>query len=269
MKTGILGMLRPGNAVIAVIGVFTGHSLAQGAYSLPVELITGMASAFLITGAGNLVNDYFDSDIDSRLGRAKVTEKNAKMILALSLILFTAGIVLAGFINTEALAIALGVSLMLLLYSWKMQEHKALGNWVIALGTAMTLVFGAAISGNYGSILLFAGAAFFVNVGREITKDLEDLKGDEGVKKTLPMMVDFRALKTIILALYIAGLVLAASAFALGIITGAVYPALIGITTALLLASWVFLGKEKFRESQRLSKFGMVSALAAFLGSLL
>ncbi|MCR4369071.1 MAG: geranylgeranylglycerol-phosphate geranylgeranyltransferase [archaeon] len=261
-----VSLLRPLNCFISSFGVFVGFAVATGGQVPNAMLLFAMASAFLITGAGNAVNDYYDSEIDARLGKARANP--AKNILIYSLALFAIGIILASPINTQALAIAIAVSMLLFAYSAWMQNYKFLGNWVVALGTAMTLFFGASISGNYGPIILPAGSALFANAAREIIKDKEDVAGDRGIKKTLPMMVG-KGVLIIVPALYLAAIALAIAAWALGIMKGPYYIALVLGAGFLFYRSWKLLEEEKAHEAQEHSKYGMILALLAFLGGIL
>src|SRR3989339_483334 len=179
-------IIRPVNCLMAGIGVFVGYSVSAGAIGISPTLIIAMISAFLICGAGQAINDFFDYEIDRKKdGRAKTIKKlGRKNVLYYSIILFLAGNSIAYFINPAAFGIALAFSILLIAYSAVMGRIKFIGNWVVASGTAATLIFGASVWGNYSLAVQFAAAALFANVAREITKDFEDLKADEGFKRS-------------------------------------------------------------------------------------
>ncbi len=261
---------RPGNCVISAIGVFAGHAIAQNSVAFSTELGIGMAAAFLITGAGNAINDFFDADIDEKLGKAKVEgQAEKKGLLGFSAALFLIGIAAAFAINLQAFAIAVGVSALLILYSGVMQNFKFLGNWVVALGTALTLVFGAAIAQRYEGIFLLAASAFFANVAREIIKDCEDIEGDRGAKNTLPMFVGFEGLKKAIFLFYLAAVSIGVVAFALGYLRGMAFAILFGICAILLINSFRLFNSKDFKAAQKFSKYGMIMALASFVAGAL
>lgn len=262
-----LTVTRPLNGLISMIGVFTGYSIAQKAFSFSPELGFGMIAAFLINGGGNAINDYYDIKIDKKLG--KKSEFNQKILFAYSLLLFMLGIIFAGFINNDTIIIAATVSILLIIYSGLMQQMKYIGNWVVALGTALTLVFGAAIIGNYEVIFLLAATAMFANAAREIIKDAEDLKGDAGNKKTLPMMLGFEKIKKIVLITYAIAIGIAVIAWLLRLITGPYYILFLIGAGALFFNSWELLRAQKFKAAQQYSKYGMVVALLAFLGAVI
>jgi len=178
--------IRLMNCLIATIGVFIGFSVSQKAISFPIELLLAIIATITITGAGNIINDYYDLSIDKKLGKNVLPEKTEKKeALLVSGILFTIGIASAFAINLHAFILGLGISVLLILYSVVMQKFKYIGNWVVALGTAITLIFGATITKNYNAIFLLGASALFANVAREIIKDTQDLKGDLGEKKNI------------------------------------------------------------------------------------
>jgi len=266
----LFNQIRPMNCFLAAIGVFVGYSAATATISLPFMLILAMLTAFSITAAGNLINDYFDLEIDVKLGKksalvkGKITPKELKIF---TFILFAFGIAGAFFINLTALGIAIITALLLITYSAAMRKRKYIGNWIVALGTSLTLIYGAAITLNFDLVAFFAASAFFANVAREIIKDAEDIKGDIGLKKTLPMILSFGLVKTIVLAMYGAAVITAAAAWALGKVKGPYYIILLVLSTALFFRSWDLLTKRKLGSAQEMSKRGMIVALIAFLAA--
>jgi len=263
-------LMRAGNCALASAGVFAGHTIVSKSIALSPQLLLGMACAFVITAAGNIINDYFDTGIDERLGRKKLGgEKERANALLLSAIMFVAGIGAAYLINRQAFAIAAIVSALLILYSGVMQNFKFLGNYVVALGTALTLVFGAAIAQEYYGIVLIAGSAFFANAAREIIKDMGDVEGDRGIKLTLPMIASFAGIKKIVLFAYIGAVSFGIIALTGGILAGGAYLALLAIAAALFLHSFLLLSGREFALSQKFAKIGMAAALLSFIAGAL
>lgn len=268
MTIKFLSIIRPGNGIISAMGVLTGYIIAEPALGISSELLLAMIAAFLITGAGNLVNDYFDFEVDKKPGKNRAIELGIgkKQLLNYSIVLFALGIGLTLFITMHATIIAAIVSLLVIVYAAKMRKQKYIGNWLVALGTALTLVFGASISMEYSAVFVLAASALFANAGREITKDLEDMKGDKGEKTTLPMLLSFEQVKIIIIANYAAAILFAIAAFTNNLINGPLYVPLLIISAVVFLYSWKLVAEKKFPEAQKWSKYGMVMALAAFIG---
>lgn len=152
-------------------------------------------AVFLVSGAGNAINDYFDIKIDSinrpdrpiPSGRIK-----AKEALYFSYLLFTLGTLLAFSINSICGLIALFNSLLLILYAKTLKGTPLLGNLSIGYLTGSVFLFGASVFG-FGGIkalsVLFLLAALAITA-REIVKDIEDMEGDrvEGAD-TLPLRI--------------------------------------------------------------------------------
>ncbi|HLD77390.1 MAG TPA: hypothetical protein VJB16_00030, partial [archaeon] len=123
---------------------------------------------------------------------------------------------------------------------------------------------GASLSGAYQAVLFLAFSAFLANLGRELTKDLEDLEGDRGHKMTLPLLAGKTPVKSIVLFCY-------AFALAVGLFAGfrfyfeetwflpllVLAGVLFGHTGSLVIAG-------KFRRSQRFAKQAMLLSLLAF-----
>ena len=152
-------------------------------------------AVFLISGAGNTVNDYFDIRIDSinrperpiPSGRVKLKEA-----LYFSYLLFALGTLLAFSINPICGAIALFNSLLLIFYAKTLKGTPLLGNLSIGYLTGSSFLFGASVFGFKGLealFVLFLLAALAITA-REIVKDIEDMEGDkiEGAD-TLPLRV--------------------------------------------------------------------------------
>jgi 4-hydroxybenzoate polyprenyltransferase len=176
-----------------------------------------VASVF-IAAAGNVINDYFDLNID----QINKPEKNVinsvinrRWAIFWHLVLSMLGII--------ATALAVGLSkwyliaanvfcvLLLWFYSTSLKRHLIIGNVVISVLTAWTVLiiffahvpFNAAFNSNDAMItkffrisFLYGGFAFIITLIREAIKDVEDRKGDEQYGcNTLPIYAGLRATK--------------------------------------------------------------------------
>ena len=153
---------------------------------------------FLVSGAGNAINDYFDIKIDSinrpdrpiPSGRVKLKEA-----FYFSYLLFALGTALAFSINSICGLIALFNSLLLIFYAKILKGTPLLGNLSIGYLTGSTFLFGASVFGFEGLetlFVLFVLSALAITA-REIIKDIEDMEGDkiEGAD-TLPLRIGAR-----------------------------------------------------------------------------
>jgi len=178
-------LMRPVNSAMAALAVFIGGFIVVGlnqAYFFGfAPLYMAMLVAFLITGAGNAINDIMDTDSD-KINRPKrpipsgrVSKKRA---LAFSMALFSAGIILSGFLNWVCFFIAVFNSALLVGYSAVLQNKVLLGNIAVSYLVGSTFLFGGAAAMNLKLPLMLMLLASLANLSREIVKDLEDIEGD-------------------------------------------------------------------------------------------
>ena len=179
------GIVRPLNVVIAGIAVFIGAFLANG--FLPLTNITlAIISAAIICAGGNILNDYFDVDID-RINKparpipsGKITKQQA---FTIAIIFLSIGIVIPFFIAKEAVILACTVVVLLVLYNAVLKRNAGfIGNIVVSLVAAFTIVYGGIATGRLHRTFFPAIFAFLIHLGREITKDIEDISGDKKAK---------------------------------------------------------------------------------------
>jgi geranylgeranylglycerol-phosphate geranylgeranyltransferase len=261
----VLELLRLKNCLMAGIATIIGFFLSINIISINLFLV--FLATFFVCGGGQAINDVFDFDIDKKICKKKPLPSNRvskKEAIVISSILFFVGIVLAFFINFYSFLIALIFVILLILYSSIFYKKKYFGNVIVALGTAITFVFGASATGNIPLIVFFFFIiAFFANMSRELIKDFEDLKKDKGFKKTLPM-ISKKITRLFILFYYFSSILLA---FFVGLFfsLSVFYFVFIIITSLLFIHSFNLLLKKDFNKSQSFSKKGMLVSLVAFV----
>ena len=183
-------LLRPFNCVMTIIAVIIGALLIGGlaVFGSPA-LYFAIIAAFLITGAGNAVNDYYDMEADmvNRPKRPIPSGRvSQKAVLYYSILLFIIGVAFSGFLPLIAIVIAIINSALLILYSYYFQHKAYIGNIVVSYLVGSIYLFGAAAFWNgsaYLSVfftlpLILFSMSFLANFSREIVKDLEDIEGD-------------------------------------------------------------------------------------------
>ena len=187
---GFLSLLRPINCFISFFSVFFVLSKITSTPFSTVfyNSIFAAFAVFLITGGGNIINDYYDIKSDkinnpSRPLPSRIITK--KQALHFSLIVFFSGLIFAFFSNFYAFLIALFNIILLIEYS-RIKQNTILGNFIVAYLCGSVFLFaGTILMKEFKLIFLFFLIAFFLMLGREITKDIEDIKGDIGEKKTI------------------------------------------------------------------------------------
>ena len=172
-----------------------------------------VCSSIFIAGAGYIINDYFDLQIDAVNRPAKVVVDRIirrRWAIIWHLVLSGAGIFLSLVVSwkTGSWIIVLANLLCVLLlwfYSTTFKKMTLSGNIIIAALTAWVIIvvyfFAGAKFGIWVNIILpfdakrffkltvmYAGFAFVVSLVREVIKDLEDMEGDVRYNcKTMPI----------------------------------------------------------------------------------
>jgi geranylgeranylglycerol-phosphate geranylgeranyltransferase len=189
-----VSLLRPNVCLLSAIGMIVGF-LVIGSFELMA--IPAIIAAFIITGAGNVINDVFDIEIDKinqpkrPLSSGKIKKKTAVYYF---LILNVIGLAISIFISTPFFMIALINSIVLFVYSWKFKRTLLIGNIFVSWLAASTFLAAALVFSDFAaipvSIILLSAISFLGTMSRELFKSIEDMKGDKADgAKTLPIII--------------------------------------------------------------------------------
>jgi 4-hydroxybenzoate polyprenyltransferase len=184
MILGLWQLVRPVNVLITGIAVLLGFSLGGGEADW-LLLLCGPLSAMLVAAFANVDNDIADLQIDRRnrprrpLPAGRITLRAA---FIWSLLLLLLGLLAARGCGKEALAMAGGVAVWLVVYNRWAKRQLLIGNIMVALAGGMPLVYAGIVSppapGRWAYLwLAFALAAAF-HLARELLKDIQDVEGD-------------------------------------------------------------------------------------------
>ncbi len=189
-------IIRPNVCFLASIGVLVGAILSSAGN--PATILIALLAAFLICAGGNVINDYYDYEIDKinkpkrPLPSGKITPRKAA---AYYLVLSATGVALALLVSPPFFWIAVFNFTISALYAWKLKKIAIIGNITDSFLAAVTFLSGALISMTFwdmlaSPVLILASIAALTTMGREIYKDIEDTKGDKALgAKTLPILV--------------------------------------------------------------------------------
>src|SRR5512137_2165578 len=251
-------------AAAAIIGL----TLAGGQQPVATALI--FLAVFLITGAGNAINDYYDREIDAinRPGRPLPSGRiSPAAAWRYSLALFLAGSFLAGLVNSICLFLAAFNSLLLFFYARNLKAMPLSGNITVAFLTGSTFLFGGAAAGMQGLVANQVPflLSFLVSMSREIAKDIEDMAGDlAGGARTLPILAGERLSRALAAAFALAAVALSFLApFGRG------YLAVVAVADIFFLLSVKMILRGDATGAQKALKKGMAVALVAFLAGAL
>lgn len=186
-------LMRPNVCVLSAIGIIVGSLVTDAINN--VLVIPAIIAAFIITAAGNVINDIYDIEIDKinaphrPLVIGRITEKSVWLYFILLNII---GIAVAFLISMPFFAIALLNSIVLFVYSWKLKPLPLVGNIAVSWLASSTFLAADLITDFSLSlpIITLALISFLGTMAREIFKDIEDVKGDIKRKaKTLPIIL--------------------------------------------------------------------------------
>lgn len=200
-----LPLIRYKNVLMVVFMIIlfsftlTGNNSAT--YFTTFLLIISVSS---ITIAGNIINDYYDIEIDkinkpNKLIVSKYISKEKALLLYFYFTFF--GIISSIYLSTiighfQVLYIVLFTSVLLFLYSKYLKKYAVIGNLVVSflVGLSVFIIPLSILKDQsfviYIGILFYSFFAFFINFIRELVKDIEDLNGDYANRlKTLPILI--------------------------------------------------------------------------------
>lgn len=278
----VFELLRWGNCAMAGFAALVGTLIAFLAVpdSLEVVLVYEpvlvFGAVFLITGAGNAVNDYYDSEID-RINRPDRPIPSGRVghssALYLSLLLFGVGIAMSYWLGPVCISLAMFNSVMLFLYARNFKRMVLMGNVVVGYLTGSTFLFGGALAVFEGtgiqSIAILFILAALANLAREVVKDIQDMEGDlKGGAQTLPIKIGANGAARVAAVAGISGVVLSPLPFLFNVNNafGASYLAVIFVADMLfLVAINEILFNCNAKKASKLLKMAMFVALAAFV----
>jgi geranylgeranylglycerol-phosphate geranylgeranyltransferase len=210
---GFITITRPINSFVAGLAAIVAYLIDTGTV-IPESLLLFFIVA-LITAAGNVINDFFDAEIDAinrpdrPIPSGAVSRGAAR---GFAVMLFLAGILVSFFTNSLCIGIAIFNVLLLIAYAAKLKSTPLIGNIVVAYISASIFLFGGALNGLDGlvRIIPIAAITFFAILSRELLKDAEDVEGDRaGGADTVPIRIGIK--KTSEFALITTVLAVAAS----------------------------------------------------------
>lgn len=210
---GFIIITRPVNSFVAGLAAIVAYLIDTGTV-IPESLLLFFIVA-LITAAGNVINDFFDAEIDAinrpdrPIPSGAVSRGDARRF---AVTLFLAGILVSFFTNSLCIGIAIFNVLLLIAYAAKLKSTPLIGNIVVAYISASIFLFGGALNGLDGlvRIIPIAAITFFAMLSRELLKDAEDVEGDRaGGADTVPIRIGIK--KTSEFALITTVLAVAAS----------------------------------------------------------
>ena len=271
-------IIRPGNVVMAMIAIIL-VAIVGSVYNIPM-ILSAIAVLFVIS-AGNVINDVFDYKIDliNRPDRpipsGRISLKNGRIYAYL---LFISAIVCGAIIsfmvkNLIPVGIVIFAVIALYAYAAWLKTTLLLGNFLVAFMTCLCFIFGGYCAGlsinNQQIIYVSAFLGFFAllaTLGREITKDIEDMEGDisQGAK-TFPIMYGTKKSAIIAASLIIIACILSPMLYFAHIFNN-YYLVIVAISVIVFLYGSISLLKDQSPENcHKVSKTLKIAMIIAFI----
>ena len=270
-------IIRPGNVVMAIIAVILIGIIDK---TVTIPLILAIFTVFFEISAGNVINDYYDYNIDlinkpeRPIPSGRISLKNGRNYAYILFILGT----ICGFLisymtnNWIPFTIVLIADVLLYLYAYKFKATPLLGNFLVALMTGLCFIFGGYTLNNPDIIFISYFIGFFalvMTLAREITKDIEDIEGDkaEGAR-TFPILYGKKASAIIAIFLTILDCILCPLLYVYNIFNFN-YVIIISIGIIIFIYSAFLLARNQDQATcHKVSKYlkiGMLIAFVAFI----
>ena len=269
LTNGYLGLFRLGNCAMGAFGALLAAVACAGIDGLSdytLEILLSMLVVVTFTAGGNSMNDYFDREVDkvahpSRpIPSGRVTPGAARL---LAIILFAASLALSPMINPWSVVIVVTSVVVIVSYEWFLKAEGLAGNLAISWLTGALFLFGGAAVDRLELAWILAALAFLATLGREIVKDIQDIEGDKGARRTLPMRIGTRNAGVLGSIAFVAAVGLSPMPYLLDLLAWVYVPVVI-VADAIFIycASIHFRSPEK---GQKVAKLAMLIALVAFL----
>jgi len=255
-------IIRPGTSLLAALGAIIGAVISGAPFSILFLYI--FLAVFLITGAGMVLNDYYDLEIDKvnaphrPLPSERISKREA---FSFSGLLFLGGFFFSALLGPYFSLLTLVNSWLEVLYASDFKRRFLIGNIVVSYLAASVFLFGALLTFDFRIVWIISLLAFLANMGREIFKAIEDIKGDREMKlETLPIVAGIRSAREIAQG-FIASAVLLSSLPYLSGLLRASYLRIVSLSNILFLYSF----SQTPTKIKKITKVAMLIVLLAVL----
>lgn len=266
---GVLKLLRLGNCAMAAFGALLAAVVCGGLDGIEehaLDVLLSMAVVALFTGAGNSYNDYSDRETDKIAHPERPIPSGAvapHVAAICAAVLFAVSLGLSIFVGIWSLAIVVTSLLVMVAYETWLKAEGLAGNIAISWLTGALFLFGGAAVDRLELAWILAALAFLAALGREIVKDIQDIEGDKGARKTLPMRMGVRNAGMVGSASFVAAVVLSPLPYLLDLLSVLYLPVVLASDAIFIYCAMIhFKNPEK---GQKVAKLAMFVALIAFL----
>ena len=253
-------------------------------------------ASIAIAGAGNIINDYFDVNID-RINKPHklIVGKyiSRRWVIFWHLVMSLLGIICSMYVGMKLNLFWLGLAnsfcvLVLFIYSASLKKQFLIGNIVVSALTAWVILI--LVLPEYETLttttlqatnvyfkifrlgILYASFSFIISVIREVIKDMEDIDGDrKNGCKTMPIVWGLNASKVFIAVwlIVLIGLLIIAQFYIMRFDwwVNIVYSVLFIITPLIIVLKKLFIAQssQQFHQLSSIVKWVMLSGILSIL----
>lgn len=261
-------MFRMINCVMAVVGLVVAAFIAGGVDGLvgnPLSIAVLMAVVFLFVAGGNSLNDGIDyqDDLTAHPTRPvpmgeispEAAKKTGFVLLALSFLISILTL------NAETIILVGIAAVLMVAYETRAKQVGLPGNIIISVLTGMVFLVGSSAVGSWMDSIYLACMVAAVSLGREISKDIEDMESDKD-RNTLPMRIGTRNSAIVAAVFFILGVALSIVPLALQ------QYSILYVSVILADIAFVKAAVDVFKDphaAQHNAKIGMLLGLVAFI----
>ena len=177
----LIKLSRPVNVFISFLTILVAAEIAWGLNPIENVLLAALSAALITIGA-NVINDYFDIEID-RINKPRrplpAGELSKTLVRTYFIIVYLIAWCIAIYLDRWMFIIAFVTSIILFFYSYRLKRTILWGNVTVSLSTALAFIYGGLAVGHIEETVFPAAFAFLFHFGREILKDVQDMEGDK------------------------------------------------------------------------------------------
>ncbi|MCK5560911.1 MAG: UbiA family prenyltransferase [Thermoplasmata archaeon] len=255
------------------IGALIGIGLEVVSPEYYIDVISAIVVAAFFMASGNILNDYFDREIDKTnhperpIPMGQVSPENA---FYSSIAIFICVITIAFFINLISFIITIVAIGLMIGYETSLKNQGFIGNLTISTLVALLFIFGGAAVNETTTVLILALLAFFATLSREVIKDIEDLEGDV-TRDTIPKTIGIKnagiiAAISLVIAVFLSPLPIIPEIIPfLNIKQFDIYYFYVVLIADIIFGTTILYIFKNPHLAQNTLKLGMVVALAAFI----
>ncbi|MCJ7425258.1 geranylgeranylglycerol-phosphate geranylgeranyltransferase [Candidatus Bathyarchaeota archaeon] len=274
--SGYLRLMRSVNCVMMGCAVIVGAALSNpmGLGSSWLNLVYGFLTAFVLTAASMVVNDYYDQKADAINEPTRPIPSGLikpREALVFAAILVLVGLLAAYLTSFLCFLAAIVAWLVFVAYTTVGKRSGLPGNLLVSSCVAIPFIYGSVAMADTVklNVLIFASIAFLSNTGREITKGIVDVQGDrtQGVK-TLAVRYGEKTAVSVAVLFYLSSVLMSPIPWFLGLVSSWFIPFVSVTDLGLALSSLMLLrdhSRNNARKIKRLVLLWFITGLAAFV----